>query len=541
MIMCEGVFLRSSIETPYGPIRGTNGGFFRYDPNRRHLERHAQLSIPNPWGVAFDAWGQHFFLHTSGTTVEWMLPGTVKSRYGIANPRSKDLIEPAHKVRPTSGIEFLYSSHFPDEVQGDMLLNNNIGYLGTKQHQMIPEGTGYKTKHRQDLVTSEDGNFRPVDLEVAPDGSLYIVDWHNPLIGHMQHNARDPNRDHTHGRVYRITYPSRPLVQPAQIAGASIKTLLDNLKLHEYRSRYRTRRELRGRKASEVIPAIKTWLTTLDKNDPKYDHYRLEALWVTWGLSQIDQTLLKELLSSEDHRARAAAVRVLRYNTHKVSDHVALFKKAASDSHGRVIMESITAASWLPKNEASAILTEATIAGATAKVLNDDWLKNTYNNAVAHANGEDYKAPRKPKIKTDLKGEAKKLFMAGAKIYAKEGHCETCHQHDGNGLTAAGFPPLSKTKWVNQDPERLIKITLNGLHGPIEVKGKKYPGQVPMTPFGGMLKDYDIAAVLTYVKNSFGNKSGVITPDQVKKVRAATKDKVGFYSPEELLKMHPHK
>jgi mono/diheme cytochrome c family protein len=94
---------------------------------------------------------------------------------------------------------------------------------------------------------------------------------------------------------------------------------------------------------------------------------------------------------------------------------------------------------------------------------------------------------------------------------------------------------------VNQDPERLIKITLNGLHGPIEVKGKKYPGQVPMTPFGGMLKDYDIAAVLTYVKNSFGNKSGVITPDQVKKVRAATKDKVGFYSPEELLKMHPHK
>lgn len=541
MILCEGVFLRSNVETPYGPIRGTNGGFFRYDPNRRHLERHAQLNIPNPWGVTFDAWGQHFFLYTSGTTVEWMLPGTVKPRYGIANPKSKDLIEAAHKVRPTSGIEFLYSRHFPDEVQGDMLLNNNIGYLGTKQHQMMEDGTGYSTKHRYDLVTSEDGNFRPVDLEIAPDGSLYIIDWHNPLIGHMQHNARDPNRDHAHGRVYRITYPSRPLVKPAKIAGASIQTLLDNLKLHEYRSRYRTRRELRGRKANEVLPALKKWVAGLDKNAPNYEHHKLEALWVTWGLNQVDEALLKDLLSAKDHKTRAAAVRVLRYNTHKIKDHVALLKKAATDEHGRVIMEAVTAASWIEKNHASQVLTEATKVGASAKVLNDDWLKHTYSNAVAHVNGENYKAPRKPKIKTDLKGQDKALFMAGAKIYAKEGHCETCHQHDGNGLAAAGFPPLAGTKWVNQDPERLIKITLNGLHGPIEVKGKKYPGQVPMTPFAGMLNDHDIAAVLTFVKNSFGNKSGVIKPEQVKKVRAATKDKVGFYSPEELLKQHPHK
>ena len=61
-----------------------------------------------------------------------------------------------------------------------------------------------------------------------------------------------------------------------------------------------------------------------------------------------------------------------------------------------------------------------------------------------------------------------------------------------------------------------------------------------MTPFGGMLNDNEIAAVLTYVRNSFGNKASVITPDKVKAVRAATKDKQGFYSPEELLKAHPH-
>ena len=60
---------------------------------------------------------------------------------------------------------------------------------------MKDDGTGFVSTHRQDLVKGSDGNFRPVDMEFAPDGSLYLVDWHNILIGHMQHNARDPLRD----------------------------------------------------------------------------------------------------------------------------------------------------------------------------------------------------------------------------------------------------------------------------------------------------------------------------------------------------------
>ncbi len=249
----EGVFLHTSVETAYGTVRATNGGFYRYSPQLHKLDRIAQLAIPNPWGIAFDNWGQPFFAETSSPDVRWMTPGTVLPRYGEATHKGVQLIEKDHMVRPTSGLEFVSSRHFPDEVQGDMLINNTIGFLGTKQHQIWDDGTGYKTKHRQDLLVGEDRNFRPVDMEFAPDGSLYIVDWHNILIGHMQHNARDPLRDHVHGRIYRITYPSRPLITPAKIDGASIETLLDNLKLPEYRTRYRTRRELRGRNATEVL------------------------------------------------------------------------------------------------------------------------------------------------------------------------------------------------------------------------------------------------------------------------------------------------
>jgi glucose/arabinose dehydrogenase len=205
--MGEGVFLHTNIETAYGPVRATNGGFYRYSPQRQHLERTAQLPIPNPWGIAFDDWGQPFFAHTSGPDMTWMMPGTIQPRYGQSSPLPKNLIEQKHRVRPTSGLEFISSRHFPDDVQGDFVMHNTIGFLGTKQHSMVddPESSGYLSRHRQDLIVSSDTKFRPVDMEIAPDGSLYVVDWHNVLVGHMQHNARDPLRDHVHGRIYRIT------------------------------------------------------------------------------------------------------------------------------------------------------------------------------------------------------------------------------------------------------------------------------------------------------------------------------------------------
>ena len=684
LLMCEGVFLRSNVDTPYGTVRGTNGGFFRFAPQRRHLERHAQLSIPNPWGIAFDEWGQHFFLHTSGPTTEWMLPGSVKPRYGVSTPGSKNLIEPDHRVRPTSGIEFVSSRHFPDEVQGDMLLNNTIGFLGTKQHRVAEEGTGFETTWRQDLTKSSDGNYRPVDLEFAPDGSLYLVDWHNPLIGHMQHNARDPHRDHDHGRIYRITYPSRPLVEPAAVHGAPIATLLDNLTLPEYRTRYRTRRELRGRDRDEVLAAIEPWMEALDPADVRHEHHLLEALWVSWGLDRVHEPLLRRLLNSDDHRVRAAAVRALRYNGHRIADQADLLVAAAGDSHGRVQLEAITAGSWLDRDEGLAVVEaaeavyakdveaqgpqyvkadgagrEITIShpslandqvsafritlpgdertinlsemavisggedvaqraalsqsseynggefpignlvdgdrinfshtsfeanpwiearfdppvaidevklwnragfesrfdraqveffgGSTtlallevkldtgAGIFADPWLRAPVRTARAHLEGQTIVEEVVVAVPEHLEGSARDMYLRGAEIYGRDGHCSTCHQPDGLGLTAGGFPPLSESPWVTDDEERLIKLTLNGLLGPMEVKGKRYPGLVPMTAFGEILDDQELADVLTYVRNSFGNRAAPVAPERIAEVRVATQLKEGFWSPEELL------
>ena len=532
-MLCEGVFLHSNVETPYGPVRCVDGGFFRYSPQRGMLERTIQMQIPNPWGYAFDRWGQDFFLFTSGTNMNWALPMQVKPTFGSKTPATVDLIPAAEKVRPTSGLEVISSRHFPDEVQGDLILCNAIGFLGIKQHQIEDDGTGWKTTFRQDLLTSTDRNFRPVDLEFAPDGSLYVLDWHNVLIGHMQHNARDPMRDHNHGRIYRITYPSRPLVKPAQVAGASLDTLLNNLKEPESRTRYRTRREIRQHPVTEVLPAVKKWAAAQTDT-----HAKLEALWTTWGMNAVDESLLRELLASSDFHARAAAVRVLRYNTHRIADHATLLEKAAADAHGRVRLESIVAASWLPNVSAA----KKIVAIGAGQPL-DIWSKAVAKTAADRLNGiAEVEKPEHPQLPAPLhlNTAGQEQYLAGQQIFLREGYCVTCHQANGKGLDPA-FPSLAGSPWVTQDSERLIKLTLYGLTGPLEVNGKKYDGQVPMTPFGGMLNDNDIAAVLTFVRNSFGNNAAPIQSADVQKVRAKNPGRMMLYNSEELLKEHPLK
>lgn len=532
--MTEGVFLHTNVETSYGPVRATNGGFYRYSPQQKKLERVAQLSVPNPWGLAFDQWGQVFYAETSGPDVRWMLPGTVNPRYGEATDKSFNLVDSNHRVRPTSGLEFVSSRHFPADVQGDFLINNTIGFLGTKQHTLVDDGTGYHSQHRQDLLWSDDKNFRPVDMEFAPDGSLYLVDWHNTLIGHMQHNARDPLRDHVHGRIYRITYPSRPLVKPAKIFGATVDELLSNLLLPEDRTRSRTRAELRTRDVAEVIKKTKNWVTNLDQKSLRYEHHLLEGLWVTWGMNAPDAALLKRLLNAKDYHVQAAAVHVLRYTTDKIPDYKNLFFAAAKNPQGRVRLEAIAAASWLQPKIGLEILQQFD------QQLLDHWMKPTYETAVAHLKNKSVNdKSAEETYATTLTGNDKEQFKRGALIFAKDGYCITCHQPDGKGLVSSGFPPLANTPWVTGNPDRLIKITLNGLLGPIEVSGNKYPGQVPMTPFGGMLSDQDVADVLTFVRNAFGNKASPIAPAKVKEIRASIQGKKGFFSPAELLQMHP--
>jgi mono/diheme cytochrome c family protein len=118
-------------------------------------------------------------------------------------------------------------------------------------------------------------------------------------------------------------------------------------------------------------------------------------------------------------------------------------------------------------------------------------------------------------------------------------NCEVCHQATGLGSPANGCPPLAGSDWVNAaGPNRVVRIVLNGLTGPISVSGNSYGLNANvMTPFGPGLSDQQIADVLTYVRSEWNNKAAAVTAEQVKAIRAKTASKNGNWSPADLLQI----
>ena len=124
------------------------------------------------------------------------------------------------------------------------------------------------------------------------------------------------------------------------------------------------------------------------------------------------------------------------------------------------------------------------------------------------------------------KNEEQEMMARGFRVYNKPA-CVPCHQSDGNGSAALNAPPLAGSEWVlEKDPSRLIRIVLHGLSGPITVKGKEW-GAGAMLMWKDTLTDQEIADVLTYIRNSWGNKAPPAKADQVKKIREETKDQAG--------------
>ena len=355
----EGTFHHTQIETPYGPTRVKDAGFFRYEPRTEKVDIFVSYGFANPWGINWDHWGQTFIADASGGANYFATAFSGDVDYPTKHPNMRQFL--TKQWRPTCGCEFVSSRQFPDELQGNYLLNNCIGFQGTLNYKMSDEGSGFHADPVDPLLVSSDPNFRPVDLQFGPDGTLYICDWFNPLVGHMQHSIRDPNRDHTHGRIWRVVNTKKPLLTPPKIDGASIESLIALLKEPEYRTRYRVRRELRGRETALVVAALDKWTASLDLSNPEEAHHALEALWVKQHHNAIDPAILGKLLEAKEPKVRAAAVRVLCYWRDGVPDVLKLLQARVNDEHPRVRLEAVRALSFFRTPEALEIAVESLV------------------------------------------------------------------------------------------------------------------------------------------------------------------------------------
>ena len=364
----EGTFHHTQVETPYGPpTRLANAGVFRYEPRTQKFDVYVSYGFANPHGHVFDRWGQDIVVDGTGAVPYHgaLFSGHVEFPAKHAQPPTVY----KQRTRPCPGMEILSSKHFPDEMQGNLLVGNVIGFQGILRYKVEDKGASFTATEQEPVLSSTDPSFRPADFEIGPDGALYFTDWYNPVIGHMQHNLRDPSRDRTHGRVYRVTYEGRPLSHPPQVAGEPIEKLLDVLKQPEARLRYRARLELSARDSDAVVAATQHWVDGLDAQDPDYEHQLVEALWVHQHHHRVNRPLLERVLRSPDFRARAAATRVLCNQRDQISDALAALRLLAADEHPRVRLEAVRAASFFPQAEAIEIPVIA------AELPEDEYLK----------------------------------------------------------------------------------------------------------------------------------------------------------------------
>ncbi|GAA4440040.1 DUF7133 domain-containing protein [Bremerella cremea] len=344
----RGVFNVATMETPTQTYRSTQTGVHRFNPRTFEMEFHYPIG-PNPHGDVFDRWGYQFA--NDGTT------GTgsyVNIGKGIGNKQWFD-----KRVRPVAATGLLASSHFPEEIQDNFLICNCIGFLGVLNHDIEYNGADIRAKEVDPILVSSDPNFRPSDVEIGADGALYVADWANALIGHMQHNMRDPNRDHQHGRIFRVTAKDRPLIKPVRLKDKPLPEVLAAFYAKENATRYRARIELSGRDSEEVQAAVEAFVASKDIHDPDDAQAMLECLWVLEEHRLPNMNLVKLVAQADEPRVRAAAIRTLGHWAGSVDGWEATMQAAASDKSPLVRAEAIKSAVEFPGAASAEVIFEA--------------------------------------------------------------------------------------------------------------------------------------------------------------------------------------
>ena len=348
--LSDGVFHRTQVETAQGPVRNMDASIFRYEPLSGKFERYAAYGFANPHGRVFDRYGNDYITDATGNS-NYFGPAFSGHLDGLAKHENlKNFWQ--NPSRPCPGTGILSSRAWPEEYNDNFLNCNVISFQGVYRAKIVEDGSGMKGVSVENLISSKDPNFRPTQACTGPDGAVYVADWSNAIIGHMQHHLRDPNRDHIHGRIYRLTYEGKTVTRP-KIDGEPIEALLALLKEPENATRELAKVELGKHDAAQVAAAVDKWIAGVDRKDPNSQRQLTEALWVKQWHNVIDMDLLKQQLRSPDYHARFAATRVLCYQRDRIPNAIDLLKPQAIDEHPRVRLEAVRALSFFPQWEAA--------------------------------------------------------------------------------------------------------------------------------------------------------------------------------------------
>ncbi|MCI0456336.1 MAG: HEAT repeat domain-containing protein [Gemmataceae bacterium] len=301
----HGVFTHSQVDG----VKMT-AAVWRYDCPKRKFEVFAE-GTSNPWGLDFDARGQCHLACCVIPHLFHMVPGGTYKRqagssfnpyaYGLLN-ESCDHVHHKESGWAHAGLLVLEGSHVPKEYQGSIIMGSIHG-CSIKRDVLRRNGSTYLAGHAPDFLMSGDKNFRPINLRWGPDGSIYVIDWHdqNPC-----HQAPPDSWDMKHGRIYKIQRKGAKKAAPVDLAK---KTSLDLFRvlINDNPYQYRTAlRLLHERQDATVVAPLKAIARFGDREE-----LVLRALWGLHAIGALDEGTALMLLEHDSPWVRSWAVRLL--------------------------------------------------------------------------------------------------------------------------------------------------------------------------------------------------------------------------------------
>ena len=288
-------------------------GRFSLDGNGIEL---VSAGLNNIWGFQLRANGQWYGTEANdkGYSVVPMEPQT--AMYGIGNEKLRDyqpFLSPLHKFlvggTGISGLAFAEdkSGSFPAEWKDVALLANPITSTINAVRIVRNEDGTVTAEHLEDLLKCSDDWFRPVNMEFGPDGCLYIADWYNKVISHNEVPRTHPDRDRSHGRIWRIRHVSQKPVEVKNYYKVPNGELVAGLKSHSIWEKRAAWHQIADRQAKELAPALVKLLSSKEADETT----RIMALWSLESLSHFDASLMKSLIKESPAELQRESIRAL--------------------------------------------------------------------------------------------------------------------------------------------------------------------------------------------------------------------------------------
>ncbi|MBT5901713.1 MAG: c-type cytochrome [Opitutaceae bacterium] len=463
-----------------------------------------------------------------GFKTVWPIDNIPDTQGGIGQLRADNTL---NHFTSTCGQDFFRGDRLPEDLQVDLIFGEPVGRLIrrtkiTEKNGVIRLANAY---HQDEFIRTTDPLFRPINHVTAPDGTLYIVDMYRGIIQEgawtgegsylrEQILAHDLEKEIGLGRIYRLTHEDfEPGPQPRMLEESPAQWV-KHLSHPNGWWRDTAQKLLVIEQDQSVVPAL---LNLAAKGATTES--RLHALWTLEGLGKMTENLVTTALTDSDLEVIKAGIRLAEpflATSEKLQSRV-----AALLEHGnaRVILQAM-----LSIKQGKAPQAEE-LAAATAET--------TRFNSIYAANEQGWAQAKEDPLLTTLLGiDGRKLFRRGKTFY--NSLCFACHGSDGRGTpfneTRTIAPSLANSPRVLGNKQASINILLYGLLGDID--GVDYAA--PMVPMASY-SDEELAAVLTYVRNNFGNRSSAVTPTDIAAVRSDHAKRTAFWTLAELTETAP--